>query len=60
MRDWFLEIEEPCLLALEMEVALDKEAVSWFIVATVRLGVGIIRIVLRDVTLHSEPEILLR
>ena len=31
IRDWFLETEDPCLLARDMEVARDNDAVSWFI-----------------------------
>jgi hypothetical protein len=30
MSDWFLETEEPCLLALEMDVARETEVASWF------------------------------
>lgn len=29
MRDWFLEMVEPCLLALEMDVARETEPVSF-------------------------------
>lgn len=33
IRDWLRETEEPCLLALDIEVAREREAaVSWFMV----------------------------
>jgi hypothetical protein len=46
MRDWFREMDDPCLLALDIEVARDNEAVSWFIMVvlfSIVNGEGLLR-----------------